>query len=247
MVLSIQQQIGSRSSVDVTYTRRWYDGFFVVDNLALQPSNLTPFSIVAPLDPRLPGGGGYVVSGLYDVVPEKAGEVDNFVTDSTKYGAWHQYFNGIDVTFNLRASRGLTLMVGTSTGQTVADSCDVRAHLPELATTTTGTSAFGPGLTGSAVTPVSPYCHVAIRHPHAAPRLRLLYRPEGGRASGGNLSKQARPDCWRPTTPSRMRSSRPRSEGISRATRPTSRSTSWSLVRCTAIASIRSTFGWPRD
>ena len=52
-------------------------------------------------------------------------------------------------------------MAGTSTGQTVADSCDVRAHLPELATTTTGTSAFGPGLTGSAVTPVSPYCHVA--------------------------------------------------------------------------------------
>ena len=98
MVLSIQHQIGSRSSVDVTYTRRWYDGFFVVDNLALQPSDLTPFSIVAPLDPRLPGGGGYVVPGLYDVVPEKAGQVDNFVTDSTKYGAWHQYFNGIDVT-----------------------------------------------------------------------------------------------------------------------------------------------------
>ena len=33
-----------------------------------------------------------------------------------------------------------------STGQTVADNCDVRAHLPELATTTTGTSAFGAGL-----------------------------------------------------------------------------------------------------
>ena len=88
--------------------------------------------------------------------------VDNFVTDSNKSGAWYQYFNGIDVTFNLRASRGLTLMAGTSTGQTVADSCDVRAHLPELATTTTGTSAFGPGLAGSAVTPVSPYCHVAF-------------------------------------------------------------------------------------
>ena len=128
MALSMQHQIGSRASVDVTYTRRWYDGFFAVDNLALQPSDLTPFSIVAPLDPRLPGGGGYVVSGLYDVVPEKAGEVDNFVTDSTRYGAWHQHFNGIDVTFNLRAGRGLTLMVGTSTGQTVADSCDVRAN-----------------------------------------------------------------------------------------------------------------------
>ena len=42
----------------------------------------------------------------------------------------------------------------------MADNCDVRAHLPELATTTTGTSPFGAGLHGSAVTPVSPYCHV---------------------------------------------------------------------------------------
>ena len=55
----------------------------------------------------------------------------------------------------------LTLVGGTSTGQTVADNCDVRARLPELATTTTGTSAFGAGLANSAVTTVSPYCHVA--------------------------------------------------------------------------------------
>src|SRR5262249_26028203 len=34
--------------------------------------------------------------------------------------------------------------------------------LPELATTTTGTSAFGAGLNGSAVSPVSPYCHTAF-------------------------------------------------------------------------------------
>jgi hypothetical protein len=52
-------------------------------------------------------------------------------------------------------------MGGTSTGQTVADNCDVRARLPELATTATGTSAFGAGLNTSAVTTLSPYCHVA--------------------------------------------------------------------------------------
>ena len=148
--------------MDVTYTRRWYHGFFVADNLSLQPSDLTPFSLVAPLDPRLPGGGGYVVSDLYDVVPEKSGQVDNLVADSSEYGAWSQYFNGIDVTVNVRVGRDFTLVGGTSTGQTVADNCEVRARLPELATTTTGTSAFGAGLAGSAVTPVSPYCHVAF-------------------------------------------------------------------------------------
>jgi len=162
LALSIQRQIGSRSAVDVTYTRRWFHGFSVADNLALQPSDLTPFSIVAPNDPRLPGGGGYVVSGLYDVVPEKSGQVNNLIADSLKYGTWNQYFNAIDVTLRVRSGKGFIFVGGTSTGQTVADNCDVRAHVPELATTTTGTSAFGAGPTGSAVTPVSPYCHVAF-------------------------------------------------------------------------------------
>ncbi len=53
--LSIQQQIGTKSSVEVTYTRRTYNGFFVADNLALQPSDLTPFSIVGSRRPPAAG------------------------------------------------------------------------------------------------------------------------------------------------------------------------------------------------
>ena len=64
--------------------------------------------------------------------------------------------------FSIRNLHGLTLAGGTSTGQTVADNCAVRAQLPELATTTTGTSAFGPGLSTSAVSTSSPYCHVGF-------------------------------------------------------------------------------------
>ena len=77
LAATIQHQLGARSSLDVTYSRRWFHGFSATDNLLLQPADLTPFSLVAPADSRLPGGGGYVVSGLYDVVPEKAGQVDN--------------------------------------------------------------------------------------------------------------------------------------------------------------------------
>ena len=159
--VTIQQQLGRRASIDVTYTRRSFHGFSVVDNLALQPADLTPFSVVAPLDPRLPGGGGYTVSGLYDVVPAKAGQVDNLVTGSSRFGAWYQHFNGIDVTADARIGRSLTVIGGMSAGQTVSDNCAVRARLPELATTATGTSAFGAGLNTSAVTATSPYCHVA--------------------------------------------------------------------------------------
>ena len=156
----IEQELGSRSSVSVSYTRRWFNGFVAADNLALAPSDLTSFSLIAPLDPRLPGGGGYVVPDLYDVVPEKAGQVDNLVASSSDYGAWTQYYNGVDVTLNVRAWRGLTFAGGTSTGQTVADNCGVRSQLPELSTTM-GTSPFGAGLSGSTIGPGSPYCHVA--------------------------------------------------------------------------------------
>jgi hypothetical protein len=159
--VSIQRQILPRTSATLTYSRRWFNGFTVADNLALQPSDLTPFSIVAPLDSRLPGGGGYVVAGLYDVSPDKAGQVNNLIADSRKYGRWYEYYNGIDATVNVRAG-DVTVMGGTSTGQSVADNCDVRAHLPELATIAAVASPLGAGLNSSNVSPISPYCHVAF-------------------------------------------------------------------------------------
>jgi hypothetical protein len=158
--VALQRQILPRASVTLAYSRRWFHGFTVADNLMLEPSDLTPFSVVAPVDTRLPGGGGYVVSGLHDVAPDKAGQVSNLIADSSRYGRWSQHFNGFDATLNLRAG-GFIFTGGTSTGQTVADNCEVRARLPELATTTPGASALGPGLATSIVSPVSPYCHVA--------------------------------------------------------------------------------------
>ena len=159
--LSIQQQVFSRASVELSYVRRWYNGFFVVDNLALRTTDLTPYSVIAPSDPRLPGGGGYGLSGLYDVVPDKLGQVSNLVTDARQFGRWSQHFSGVDVSVQVRALRGFTLVAGSSAGQTVADNCEVRANLPELSTATTGTSTFGAGLLNSAVTPASPYCRVS--------------------------------------------------------------------------------------
>jgi carboxypeptidase family protein len=160
LAVSLEHQILSRASASVTYSRRTFHQFFVVDNLALTSADFTPFTVTAPVDPRLPGGGGYTIGGLYDVVPEKAGQVSNLVTESAAYGRWAQYFNGLDLAINVR-TESFTLAAGTSTGQTVADNCDVRGHLPELSTTTTGTSTFGAGLNNSGVTPLSPYCHVA--------------------------------------------------------------------------------------
>ena len=115
------------------------------------------------------------------------------------------------MTVNVRAGRDFTLVGGTSTGQTVADSCDVRARLPELATTTTGTSAFGAGLTDSAVTPLSPYCHVAFGVLTQVPRAVVVHRPEDRRSAGGDVSEQARGDAGGKLRGAELRTWRPRS------------------------------------
>jgi hypothetical protein len=152
---SVQQQLLPRASIEVAYTRRWFRGFTVQDNVLTQSSDYTQYSVTAPLDSRLPNGGGYPITGLFDIVPSLSGQVNNNVTDSRSLGDWYQYFNGVDVTLNVRARDGLTFQGGTSTGQTTADNCDVRSRLPELS------AGIGAGLVGSNVSTTSPYCHVA--------------------------------------------------------------------------------------
>jgi hypothetical protein len=153
--VSVQQQILPRASIEVAYNRRWFNGFTVVDNLLTQSSDYTPYSFTAPTDSRLPGGGGQAIAGLYDVVPTFANRFDNNTTLASKFGTEYQYFSGVDITLSVRTRGGLTFQGGTSTGQNVADACDVRKNLPEL------NQGIGGGLVGSTVSPTSPYCHVA--------------------------------------------------------------------------------------
>jgi Carboxypeptidase regulatory-like domain len=153
--VSVQQQILPRASVEVGYYRRWFNIFHVNDNLAVRASDYTAYSITAPLDPHLPGGGGYTVSGLYDVDPAKFGQIDNLTTFASNFGEWYEHFNGVDITLNVRTQGGLTFQGGTSTGQSVADTCDVRANLPELV------AAIGGGNNTTPVNTTTPYCHHA--------------------------------------------------------------------------------------
>jgi hypothetical protein len=152
MNVSVQQQILPRVSVEVAYARRTFSGFTVTDNQRVSPADYTEYRITAPVDPRLPNGGGYVIDGLFDVAPSLFGQVDNLIIDSRKYGDWSQYFDGVDVTVSARMMNGFTFQGGTSTGRSVADACDVRAALPELS------AGLGAGLAGSNVSPTSPYC-----------------------------------------------------------------------------------------
>jgi hypothetical protein len=153
--VTVQHEVVPRVSVEVSYLRRWLQNFTVTDNRAVTPSDFTEFSVTAPRDPRLPNGGGYVVSGLYNVNPDKFGFTDNYRTYAPSYGNVSQMYNGVDLSVNARLRTGLQLQAGTSTGQTVVDACEIRAKLPEQV------SGGAPSAGGIPYDPANPYCYVA--------------------------------------------------------------------------------------
>jgi hypothetical protein len=129
---SIQHELFPRVSVDVGYFRRWNGNFIVTDNTLVDPSDYTQFGITAPVDPRLPGGGGYALTGLYDVNPNKFGQSRNFVTFGDNYGKMTDHWNGVDGIVNARPRNGLLVQGGFSSGRRAVDFCNVIAKLPEV-------------------------------------------------------------------------------------------------------------------
>ncbi len=131
---SAQRQLVNGLSVDVGYFRRWYGNFGVTDNLNLSASDFSTFSVTAPADSRLPGGGGYEVSGFYDVNPAKVNLPQrNYFTLASDFGVQIQHWNGVDFSVNARMRNGLTVQGGVSTGRQETNNCAVIANLPEAA------------------------------------------------------------------------------------------------------------------
>ena len=129
---SIQREIVPRVSVDVGYFRRIYGNFFITDNRAVAPQDFTRFSITAPVDSRLPGGGGYVIGNLYNLNPDKVGQVDNYLTSSSAYGEQAEHWSGVDVNVRARMAGGINVQGGVSTGKSTVRSCNIYNALPEL-------------------------------------------------------------------------------------------------------------------
>jgi hypothetical protein len=128
----VQREVVPRVSLDLSYWRSWWGNFFVTDDRAISPADFDPFSIIAPVDPRLPNGGGYVVSGLYDIKPAKFGlPADNFFTLAEKYGKQTELWTGVDVTVNARPQPGVFLQGGTTTQRQSTNDCEVKANLDD--------------------------------------------------------------------------------------------------------------------
>ncbi len=130
------------------YIRRWLTNFEVTDNLSQAPSDFGTFSVVAPSDPRLPGGGGYTISNLYNVNQNVASAVNQVQTLASAYGNYTQVFNGLLVNVTARPRNGLVFQGGVSTGNTRTNYCDIRSALPEQ-------NILG------AQSPTNPWCNTA--------------------------------------------------------------------------------------
>ncbi|HEY3159077.1 MAG TPA: hypothetical protein VGJ78_08985, partial [Vicinamibacterales bacterium] len=163
----VQHEVLPRVSVDVSYWRTWFTNIPVIDSRALNSSDYDTFSITAPLDPRLPGGGGYVVSGFSDIKPAKFGVPgDEYVTSAKNFGKQYEHWNGVDFTVNARPRNGLLVQGGTSTERRTTDNCDFAAKAPEsgiggATVLNMGTGATSVGITSTlgASLPLQ-FCHV---------------------------------------------------------------------------------------
>jgi hypothetical protein len=131
MGAAVQHELMARVGLTVGYFRRWFGNFYTADNRLTAASDYTPFSIPIPNDPRLPGGGGGTLSGLYNLVPGKVGQEEQLAQLSSNFGEQRENWHGVDVGVNARLRQGLMVQAGTSTGRRMQDNCEVRAAVPE--------------------------------------------------------------------------------------------------------------------
>ena len=120
---SIQHELFTRVSVTAGYHRRTYDNLAVTDNLNLGVNDWTPFTITAPSDERLPGGGGFPIT-MYTLNPGKVGTAtDNLRTFSTLNT---RVYNGVDLNVNARIGASGFLLGGVTRERSVSTTCDQR-------------------------------------------------------------------------------------------------------------------------
>jgi len=148
--LGIQHEILPRLTAEFIYHRRVYTNLTMSDGLTIgcdrfggasaystcnssllgysNPS-YDFFTVKAPTDPNLPGGGGYTVTGLYDVHALAVAPVTiQTYSDALKY-TW----NGFDTNFNWRGPNGIFVQAGSSTARINRDTCGAVADLSNTA------------------------------------------------------------------------------------------------------------------
>ena len=123
MSLGVQHELMPRVGVSANYFRRWWGNLNVTQNRATAPTDYDDYCITAPVDARLPGGGGNQICGLYDVTPAKFGLTDNLITFTDNFGKETKHYDGVDLNISARFPNGAMVAGGTNTERTTTNTC----------------------------------------------------------------------------------------------------------------------------
>lgn len=128
--VSVAHELNENLSATLAYYRTWYGNFTVTRNLAVNPdTDYTQYCVTVPVDARLPGGGGNQICDLYDLNPNKFGQVNNLVMPAADFGKQSESYNGLSANLTGRY-KGVIFGGGFSTGGTTTDRCFV-ANTPQ--------------------------------------------------------------------------------------------------------------------
>jgi hypothetical protein len=127
--ITLQHEVIPRVSADVSYTHRTFNGFFVTDDLTRRGninSYYETYTLTAPLDPRLPDGGGYPITRYLPTPAALAVAPQRYLMRESDLGAERDSsWDGVAFTLNARLRNGLTTQLGTSTGRGKVNTCEV--------------------------------------------------------------------------------------------------------------------------
>jgi len=119
--VAVERQLANGVALTAGFYRTVFGNFTVTRNTAVTPADFSPYCITAPNDSRLPGGvSGSQICGLYDVNPDKFGQVTNVVTLASNYGKASEYYNGVDVNLVARLPRGINVSGGWNIGNSIS-------------------------------------------------------------------------------------------------------------------------------
>ena len=148
--IGIQHEILPRLSGEFTFNRRSYHNLTSSDQLNIGCDRFNGvqdvttcqegylnyvsrshdfYTVVAPSDPRLPGGGGYRILGLNT---DKTSQPVGQPTAQTLNKALERTWNGFDTNFVWRGPRGIRVNGGTSTGRSQRDTCFAELDNPNV-------------------------------------------------------------------------------------------------------------------
>jgi hypothetical protein len=145
---TVQQEILPRVSGEFSFTHRSWHNFFITDDLTRQ-GNINSFynsyTLTAPMDSRLAGGGGYPVTVFVPTAAANAVAPQRIQMREQDLGVEREsVWDGFDLTLNARFRNGFTAQIGSTTGRARVNTCEVDVRYNQVtATTITGPNPRG--------------------------------------------------------------------------------------------------------